>query len=74
MTASTSASPPQGRRCPSPPACSKPSSCNSVLEYVQLRHLADLLLEIDRVLAPGGVLLVLGTSNRLWPREVHSGR
>jgi SAM-dependent methyltransferase len=48
--------------------------CNSVLEYVSPQFLAPLLGAIDRVLRPGGRVLVLGTSNRLSPVEVHSGR
>lgn len=48
--------------------------CNSVLEYVALPLLANIQRELARVLAPGGLLLVMGTSNRLAPREVHSGR
>lgn len=47
-------------------------SCNSVLEYVNPEHLAAVQREIDRVLKPGGLILVTGTSSRLWPREVHS--
>jgi ubiquinone/menaquinone biosynthesis C-methylase UbiE len=47
-------------------------TCASVLEYVSPQHLPALIREIDRVLIAGGVLLVLGTSNRLAPREVHS--
>jgi SAM-dependent methyltransferase len=47
-------------------------TCASVLEYVRPQDLASLIREIDRVLIAGGVLLVLGTSNRLAPREVHS--
>jgi ubiquinone/menaquinone biosynthesis C-methylase UbiE len=47
--------------------------CNSVLEYVDNTHLSQVLDEIDRVIKPGGVLFILGTSSRLWPREVHSG-
>lgn len=47
-------------------------TCASVLEYVNPRYLPSLIREIDRVLIAGGVLLVLGTSNRLAPREVHS--
>jgi hypothetical protein len=39
---------------------------------VSPQHLPSLIREIDRVLIVGGVLLVLGTSNRLAPREVHS--
>ncbi|MGB5832303.1 MAG: class I SAM-dependent methyltransferase [Thiohalocapsa sp.] len=47
-------------------------SCNSVLEYVDPGHLQAVQREIDRVLRPGGLILVTGTSSRLWPREVHS--
>jgi SAM-dependent methyltransferase len=50
------------------------ASCNSVLEYVAHEALGGVLSEIGRVLAPGGVLAILGTSNQLWPREQHSGR
>ena len=46
--------------------------CNSVLEYVDPKLLCDVERELNRVLRPGGTLLVIGTSNRLWPREVHS--
>jgi SAM-dependent methyltransferase len=49
-------------------------TCNSVLEYIQPEELPGVLQELDRVLRPGGLLLVLGTSNRLSPREVHSRR
>ena len=49
-------------------------TCNSVLEYVAPDDLQPILREIDRVLIPGGLFIVAGTSNRLWPREVHSGR
>lgn len=48
--------------------------CNSVLEYVDAAHLPGVQRAIDRVLEPGGIVLVLSTSSRLWPREVHSGR
>ena len=48
--------------------------CNSVLEYVEAKDLHDVQREINRVLKPGGVILVAGTSNRLAPKEVHSGR
>ena len=48
-------------------------SCNSVLEYVPDLHLAPVQQELDRVLRPGGDVVVVGTSNRLWPRELHSG-
>jgi ubiquinone/menaquinone biosynthesis C-methylase UbiE len=47
-------------------------SCNSVLEYVSDDQLAATQNELHRVLRPGGLLLVMGTSNRLWPREIHS--
>lgn len=47
-------------------------NCNSVLEYVPPRLLPGVLRELHRVMAPGGTLLISGTSNRLWPREVHS--
>lgn len=48
--------------------------CNSVLEYVDADHLTAVIVEMNRVLAPGGHVLITGTSNRLWPREVHSRR
>jgi len=48
-------------------------TCNSVLEYVPYDTLHLVLAELDRILAPGGVVVITGTSNRLWPREVHSG-
>lgn len=48
--------------------------CNSVLEYVDHNQLDAVMRELDRVLKPGGVLHILGTSSRLWPREIHSGR
>jgi SAM-dependent methyltransferase len=48
--------------------------CISVLEYVATDHLDQVLMEIDRVLKPGGLLLVSGTASRIAPREVHSGR
>lgn len=43
-------------------------ACNSVLEYVDHAQLPAVQRELDRVLAPGGVLLVCGTGNRLWLR------
>jgi SAM-dependent methyltransferase len=49
-------------------------SCNSVLEYVPPGALAGVLRELDRVLAPGGLVFVVGTSNRLWPYETHTRR
>ncbi len=48
-------------------------SCNSVLEYVPDDARSSVQAELDRVLRPGGVVIVMGTSNRLWPRELHSG-
>lgn len=48
--------------------------CNSVLEYVPHQILPAVLSELDRVLAPGGILFVAGTSNRLSPIEIHSRR
>lgn len=49
-------------------------ACNSVLEYVSPDHRGAVMAELDRVLAPGGMILLTGTSNRVWPREVHSRR
>lgn len=48
--------------------------CNSVLEYVRASDLPRLQRDLDRVLRPGGRIVVFGTSNRLWPVERHSGR
>lgn len=48
--------------------------CNSVLEYVAPSALAGVLRELDRVVREGGIVAILGTSNRLWPREQHSRR
>jgi SAM-dependent methyltransferase len=47
-------------------------ACNSVLEYIDPAETAAVQRELDRVLAPGGMILITGTSNRLWPREAHS--
>jgi 2-polyprenyl-3-methyl-5-hydroxy-6-metoxy-1,4-benzoquinol methylase len=47
-------------------------TCNSVLEIVPAPLLADIQKEIDRVLKPGGQIVVTGTSSRLYPLEVHS--
>lgn len=49
-------------------------SCNSVLEYVPKPLLSSVMREVDRVVARGGLIFVGGTSNRLWPREQHSGK
>ncbi|WP_058555844.1 class I SAM-dependent methyltransferase [Thiohalocapsa sp. ML1] len=62
------------RRLPFAAAAFDLVTCNSVLEYVQPALLAGVQRELDRVLRPGGLILVSGTSSRLWPREVHSGR
>jgi SAM-dependent methyltransferase len=48
--------------------------CNSVLEYVPSPVREATLKELDRVLRRGGLVIVLGTSNRLWARELHSRR
>ena len=45
--------------------------CNSVLEYVHHDHRSAILSELDRVLKPGGRLVIAGTSNRLCPWEMH---
>jgi len=49
-------------------------SANSVLEYVEAPKLMAVCHDLDRVLKPGGVLFIGGTSNRLMPREAHSYR
>ena len=49
-------------------------SCNSVLEYIPPGALDAVQREIDRVLEPWGFIVILGTSNRLWPIELHSRR
>ena len=43
-----------------------------MLEYVRPHLLPGVERELDRVLIPGGLLLVFGTSNRLSPIEAHS--
>ena len=48
--------------------------CYSVLEYLPRSILPGVQKEIDRTVRGGGVIFVAGTSNRLWPREPHSGR
>ncbi|APR79976.1 Methyltransferase type 11 [Minicystis rosea] len=65
---------PDTRRLPFADSAFEAVVCNSVLEYVAASARAAVLREIDRVLAPGGVVAVLGTSNRLWPREQHTRR
>ena len=47
---------------------------NSVLEYVDPRHLDATMCELHRVLRPGGQLFICGTASRLALRERHSGR
>ena len=47
-------------------------TCNSVLEYIKPELLTAVQQELNRVLRPGGLLLVYGTSNRLSPVEMHS--
>lgn len=47
-------------------------TCNSVLEYIPNTILYAVQQEIDRVLKLNGVIFITGTSNRLWPVEVHS--
>ncbi len=48
--------------------------CNSVLEYVEYDNFSTVMKELDRLLKPGGLLIITGTSNRLSPKEVHRGR
>ena len=48
--------------------------CNSVLEYVPAACQQSLISELSRVLSPQGLVLITGTSNRIWPCEVHSQR
>ncbi|HEX20387.1 MAG TPA: class I SAM-dependent methyltransferase [Acidiferrobacteraceae bacterium] len=47
-------------------------SCNSVLEYVRHDHIADVMTDLNRVTKVDGVMLITGTSSRLWPKEIHS--
>lgn len=49
-------------------------ACNSVLEYIPHQLLGAVQREIDRVLKSTGLVFVMGTSSRAWPREVHSRR
>ena len=55
---------PAGTALPFPDSSFDFVTCASVLEYVSSQHLIPVIREIDRVLTAGGVLLVLGTSNR----------
>ena len=63
-----------GRPLPFPDAAFDIAVCNSVLEYVAPVELARVQREIDRVLKPGGLVFVTGTSNRIALREIHSRR
>ena len=65
---------PDTRRLPFADATFDLVTCNSVLEYVEPKDFRDVQREIDRVLRPGGTILVCSTSNRIWPVEVHSRR
>lgn len=65
---------PDTRQLPFEDGCFDLIACNSVLEYVHPDQLAEIQRELDRVLKPGGLILVTGTSSRLWPRETHSQR
>lgn len=47
---------------------------NSVLEYVDPRHLDATLGELHRLLRHGGQLFICGTASRVALRERHSGR
>jgi SAM-dependent methyltransferase len=62
----------EGERLPFAEATFDVVTCNSVLEYVRPDLLAGVQRELNRVLRPGGLLLVWGTSNRLSPVEMHS--
>jgi SAM-dependent methyltransferase len=62
----------EGERLPFEDASFDVVTCNSVLEYVRPGLLAGVQRELNRVLKPGGLLLVFGTSNRLSPVEMHS--
>lgn len=42
-------------------------TCNSVMEYIPDELRAGIQAEAMRVLRPGGLLMVFGTSSRLWP-------
>lgn len=46
-------------------------NCNSVLEYVDPGQRQSVLGELERVLEPGGYVVVSGTSNRLALVEIH---
>lgn len=48
--------------------------CNSVFEYVNEVYLEHALKQLNRVLKPGGKIIITGTSNRFSPKEVHRGQ
>lgn len=47
-------------------------NCNSVLEYIPDSMREAVQTELSRVLKSRGLVFISGTSNRLWPREMHS--
>lgn len=47
-------------------------SCNSVFDHVDHDLLPAIMRELDRVLKPGGKILITGTGSRLWPVEMRS--
>ena len=47
---------------------------NSVLEYVPADWLPKVIKEFQRLLRPGGYLLICGTASRLSPMELHTRR
>jgi len=49
-------------------------SCISVLQFVPDHLFGAVQDELDRVLKPGGHVVVFATSNRIWPREPHHKR
>jgi SAM-dependent methyltransferase len=48
--------------------------CSSVLESVCIHSLSSIQSELARVTSTYGTIAILGTSSRLWPKEVHSKR
>lgn len=65
---------PNARRLPFAAETFALVTCMSVFEYVHPAVLPLVQKEIDRILQPAGLILIAGTSSRLWPREVHSRR
>ena len=49
-------------------------SCAGVLQLVRDDLLEHVQGELDRVLKPGGQIIVSATASRPWPREPHHGR